>query len=84
MKSKVLFLALFMCGCGAQTIEESYLEEYLINNPNPNMISVPVDEASCWMVDGEPDRYLGLTKGMGRGEVFAAAADCTRLGAPVE
>lgn len=84
MKSKVLFLALFMCGCGAQTIEESYLEEYLINNPNPNMISVLVDDPACWTVDGEPDRYLGLTPGMAKQQVFAAAVECTRLNTSVE
>lgn len=78
---RMIVLGLVLIGCGTQTPEEFFLEEYLRDNPEPSIISTVGGEGvSCWTVDGMADRFLSLPPNLRREEVFSAAAECSRLG----
>lgn len=77
---RLFLLPLLLAACGTQSPQESYLEDFMRENPSARFLSVDVDENSCWTVDGEPDTYIALAPSMTREEVYELAGRCLRLG----
>ena len=73
-------LLLLLTACGAQTEQESYLEDFLRENPEARLLSVVGEYDSCWTVDEELDTYISLTNKLSREEVYTLAMECMNLG----
>jgi hypothetical protein len=79
----VLPVILLIIACGHETNQDKYLNDFLAEHPNVNMIGLIGDEQTCWIEDGNPTRHLMLTPNLSEEEVHAAAKECLRLGAPI-
>ena len=77
---RFLAIVFLTVGCGAQSPQEGYLEDFLRENPEVRFRSSNADDNACWTVDGESDTYISLTPSMTRQEVYDLAWRCTYLG----
>lgn len=77
---RYLAIVLLTVGCGAQSLQERHLEDFLRDNPEARFISVNTEFDSCWTVDGESDTYISLVSNLTRQEVYTLAEECMNLG----
>jgi len=77
---RFLAIALLTVGCGAQSPQEGYLEDFLRENPEAKLLSAAGNYNSCWTVDGESDTYISLADSLSREEVYNLATECMNLG----
>lgn len=76
----IVLVSLLTAACGAQSAQESYLEDFMREYPEARFRNADIDETSCWTVDKEPDTYISLAPSMTREEVYELAGRCLRLG----